>query len=468
MANKSQGSHWFERLLQLAFYLPSRDDGPTNQALYTDVNGDLQLGFVEIDLSQIVDPSVAGGSIIIGDGAGGLETSNNIILGSPTSNCVFETINDIGQDWCNWQIGTGGSAFTISKKSLGTIAAPLPLTSGTKVGGYAWIAEDGEALPAGPAGSPGYVGAELSAFVTEDQNGTNGGIEVRLSTTPNGSKTQQTVLIAREDGCIGLPTYTEDEFLQVGPGGKVTSTDLPLVNAADIILNKVTTSRYSSDHNMTTELAPRDVAVPHFFNIANSDIDFLFETDEAISITVNGFQQAQVQGNVTIPAGAVGYIYRAFAAQSQDYTIVYTTRSLPKFLETLQNPVGNNGTDYLTALTLTANIPVAGQWLLDLRMITSLNDANNDMEIRLLQDGVTTITEFVVEHKDPGGTGLAGIINLAGGTFNSGTSQRIPYIDSIVIDFASAGTHNIELQVAGSIAGIEPTIYEAQMRLEKY
>ena len=132
----------------------------------------------------------------------------------------------------------------------------------------------------------------------------------------------------------------------------------------------------------------------------------------------------------------------------------------------LPNPVGNNTATFMRALRLSANIPHTGRYRIMWRTVTSLNTAAEDILIRLRRDGVTDIASYRVEHKDSAGAGIV-VTNLAGGTFNSGTSQRVPYSDFDIID-VNAGIHNFDLEIAGTVAGIEPTLYAATIIIERW
>ena len=119
----------------------------------------------------------------------------------PGSICVFETNDDSGRDWCNHQVGNLGSAFSILKKSLGTIANPLPLTDGQKIGGRAFQAFNGT--------NNEYISAELSAFAVGNQNATEGGVEVRMSVTQDGTNTPIISQVWLDDGDIEFGDYPQ-------------------------------------------------------------------------------------------------------------------------------------------------------------------------------------------------------------------------------------------------------------------
>ena len=154
------------------------------------------------NLEEIIVPAnTETGGVVFYDGTN-LNTTTSLLLDQ--NFCSVGTIDDRGYDWCNWQIGTNGSAFTSSKKSLGTKANPIAITDGIKIGGWGFIGDDG-VTPA--QGSLGYVGVEISAFAQGDQTATNGGCRVRLEVTPENTKRRQTVLETNAQGDFILPLY---------------------------------------------------------------------------------------------------------------------------------------------------------------------------------------------------------------------------------------------------------------------
>ena len=150
------------------------------------------------------------GEVLFINGSNEVATSSSLQL--ETAGCSIRTVDDTGLDWCNEQVGGAGSAFTVLKKSLGTIGGELPLTSGSKIGGWGWVGQDGV------TSNPGYVGLEIAGFVTEDQNGTDGGAEMRFLTTPNGTKTNSIRLTIEQDGTLNVAAQTDYET-------KVTADD---------------------------------------------------------------------------------------------------------------------------------------------------------------------------------------------------------------------------------------------------
>ena len=132
----------------------------------------------------------------------------------------------------------------------------------------------------------------------------------------------------------------------------------------------------------------------------------------------------------------------------------------------LPQPVGNNTVDLLQALRLPVDIPHTGRYRIMWKTVTSINSINQDIVIRVQQDDTTDLAFYQIEHKDAAGVGIV-VTNLAGGTFNSGTSQRVPYSDFEIIDL-NAGFHNFDLDIAASLAGQEPTLYAATIIIERW
>ena len=115
--------------------------------------------------------------------------------------CSAEFIDALGLDFCVTEIGTGGSAFYVAKKALGTIATPLPVTAGTKVGGYSFVAVDGVTT------NPGFVGCQAAAYAVGDQDAVNGGMRYLIETTPQGTKSAQTVFQLLDSGDVVFDLY---------------------------------------------------------------------------------------------------------------------------------------------------------------------------------------------------------------------------------------------------------------------
>jgi len=124
-----------------------------------------------------------------------------------TNGCIAEFQDTLGLDFCNHQIGpAAGSAFYIAKRSLGTIAIPTAVTDGVKIGGYAFLANDGITT------GPGYVGAEISSNAIGDQDAVNGGANIWFDVTTQGTKTPLRALTIEDDGTLSVAGQTDYEL----------------------------------------------------------------------------------------------------------------------------------------------------------------------------------------------------------------------------------------------------------------
>ncbi len=160
-----------------------------------------------VDLNDVNIPSPIDGGVVLYSGGAFTQTQTLIL---DEDGCSIQTIDDTGLDWCNFQVGSAGSAFTILKKANGTIASPLPLLSGDKIGGWGFVPVDGVTT------DPGYVSAEIAAFCTEDQDGSSGGTEIRFLTTANTTKSEQIVMRMLNSGVLTVQDQTDYETKIIG------------------------------------------------------------------------------------------------------------------------------------------------------------------------------------------------------------------------------------------------------------
>lgn len=167
------------------------------------------------------------GSVVIYNGTN-FTTTDSLIIDE--NNCSIGTVDDRGYDWCNWQIGTNGSSFTSNKKSLGTKETPTAITNTTKIGGWGFIGDDG-VTPTG--GSPGYVGAEISAYAIGDQNASNGGTRLQIDVTKQGEKTPTTIFNTDNTGQIILPNVAGNrgsaQFLYLDSNNTLLAATKPFI-----------------------------------------------------------------------------------------------------------------------------------------------------------------------------------------------------------------------------------------------
>lgn len=133
---------------------------------------------------------------------------------------------------------------------------------------------------------------------------------------------------------------------------------------------------------------------------------------------------------------------------------------------TENNPlVHQTANNFFTYLTLTVDIPVAGDYRLDTSFLWSLNTTGADIRTRLINGG-TTYWEHRQEAKDSAGTGIT-VDNTTGGTTNTSTDQRYLGQRSIVLENLAAGVQTFEFQFTASGTGLEPAIYQADMFIRR-
>lgn len=164
------------------------------------------------------------GSTILWNGTSYVPNNNALFN---TNGCFVDFVDDAGLDFCVTQVGTGGSAFYIAKKALGTIASPLPVTDQTKIGGYAFLAFDNA------TSGPGYVGAEISSTAQGDQDAANGGANLWFQVTPQGTKAPITAFEIEDDGTLTVQGVTDYE-LQV-----LDDDDIPNKKYVDDLLDGI-------------------------------------------------------------------------------------------------------------------------------------------------------------------------------------------------------------------------------------
>jgi len=115
-------------------------------------------------------------------------------------------------------------------------------------------------------------------------------------------------------------------------------------------------------------------------------------------------------------------------------------------------------------LTLTANIPVAGEYLLLMSHRFSLNATNVNFESHVLFNGQFFLPTHV-EPKDSFGTGL-NVANTTGGTTNTGT-DNFDTRSGLVRLTLPVGTASFTLEFRGQTANQEATVYEAEMYIKR-
>lgn len=295
---------------------------------------------------------------------------------------------------------------------------------------------------------------------------------------------------SRDDSDIDVPL----NFLYTDPNGDLKSApvgeiSIDIQNQIDDLeleetMHQVGATSRGADFDGALLLSTRDNNVPHFFHAA-SQLTIDFGAGAVVATRHNGVATSSTQFS-TVPEGSFVMIYRSNSATNY---LVICISNVPSPLESITSagniisdvngdlivgerfnsslpaPVGNNGTAFLTALELEVDIVEAGNYQLEIFTVTSNNAATDDFRLQVLQDN-DVLTNIQIEHKDVGGAGIV-VTNLQGGTFNSGTNQRVPYPLRKIVPL-TAGTHVFEIQIACGLAGSEATLYEADIQLERW
>lgn len=129
-------------------------------------------------------------------------------------------------------------------------------------------------------------------------------------------------------------------------------------------------------------------------------------------------------------------------------------------------PAGTQSTSFQQYLRLTTTIPETGNYKVSWSATWSYNNTSTDFLAQLELDDTTVIDDFRREPQDSSGTGIT-VTNLLGGTFNTGTNQRLKYSGEDVLNIA-AGSHTIDLDLAGSATSNEATFYRACISIERW
>lgn len=125
----------------------------------------------------------------------------------------------------------------------------------------------------------------------------------------------------------------------------------------------------------------------------------------------------------------------------------------------------NNTTTLVTWLSLTINVPVAGNYDLDWFYNWSHNNLSRDFIGYVLLDG-NIIAEHTQEPKDVGGSGI-NLSQVGGGNQNSGTSQRYAFSGFLPDEPLSAGAHTMLIEWSSSEENDKATIYRGSLRAKR-
>lgn len=127
----------------------------------------------------------------------------------------------------------------------------------------------------------------------------------------------------------------------------------------------------------------------------------------------------------------------------------------------------NQSTTLLTYHTHAVVIPEDGLYTFTGKYIWSYNAGGQNFVSRVLLDGATVLAEQLQNPPNVGGAGVL-LEDLAnpGNFVDSGTSQRYPAPIFEAV-FLTAGAHTFELQIAGTSADDEPSVYNCVTRVKR-
>lgn len=137
-----------------------------------------------------------------------------------------------------------------------------------------------------------------------------------------------------------------------------------------------------------------------------------------------------------------------------------------KVFASFNTPIGTQSDTFQQALRLNYDIPQAGNYKLSVSYIWSVNTTGSNFEAQVEINDTDLFCEHAAEPQDAGGGGV--IVNaIEGGTFNSGTDQRLGYAYADVINLP-VGAGFIDLDIANQVANTEATFYRASLILERF
>ncbi len=132
----------------------------------------------------------------------------------------------------------------------------------------------------------------------------------------------------------------------------------------------------------------------------------------------------------------------------------------------LANPVCTQLTSFQQALRLDYDIPEAGNYELSVSYIWSYNATNNDFIARVQINDTDIFVEHEQEPRDSAGTGII-VDAIEGGSFNTGTDQRLPFSYSEVITLP-AGVGFVDLDIRNQQSNLSATVYKASITLKRF
>lgn len=129
------------------------------------------------------------------------------------------------------------------------------------------------------------------------------------------------------------------------------------------------------------------------------------------------------------------------------------------------DPLLHQPNTFFQYLTLNADIPVAGDYILFMSHRVSLNATNVNFESHVLHNG----DFFIPTHYEPQDSFGAGIVvaNSTGGTTNTGTDNFQTFSGMVTFAGLPTGPQTFILEFRGQTANQEATVYEAEMFLKR-
>lgn len=323
---------------------------------------------------------------------------------------LIKSVNDTGADWVNWQIGTAGSSYTILKRSLGTIAAPTALTSGTKIGGWGFLADHGTVNATNQ-----NVSAEISAWANGDQSTSNHGGRLAVNIVPLNSTISKVILETTDTGEFKLNDYLSTRNDGTALRALYTDATGVLKNGPITYYDSITVS---SNSTLGINLTPTEGRIYKIY--LNANITITPDADMSYAVYDYGVRNYVTRAaNATYTQGnyKAGYVVERFGNIINIKEDTIPQRSIIKL-------VNNTGTDVATNYNTTTLIPVV---LSDI--VFSSNNTNNNITINAARNTFTTIYNGYIE--------LDYILNFTCATTNTSLAIQIINTTTGVRDLAS-------------------------------
>lgn len=168
----------------------------------------------------------------------------------------------------------------------------------------------------------------------------------------------------------------------------------------------------------------------------------------------------------SIAVSNAGLVYQKIGSADTQWTVGAALGGTTSFTAFNNTPRGSNSTTYFDFLTLPANVVIPGLYKLSYSYVWSSNSTSTNIRVRILNQVNTILTTNIIEAKDSAGTGITVQRVDAGGTLDTGTTQRQPAAGFLILDLP-AGLSTFRLQMSGSANNNRKAIYNVAMTLEK-